>query len=61
VTVIFSRSVSATIQRHFLMNIASMGIYRRIFGLACVDGMLHQHEAHFDFLRYEADETRLID
>lgn len=31
------------------------------FGLACVDTMLHHHEAHFDFLRYEADETHLID
>ncbi|MCS3430198.1 glycoside hydrolase family 43 protein [Klebsiella sp. BIGb0407] len=31
------------------------------FGLACVDSMTHQKEARFDFLRYEADETRLID
>ncbi|EKL6559954.1 hypothetical protein PSD87_003787 [Escherichia coli] len=31
------------------------------FGLACVDSMLHQKEAQFDFLRYEADESRLID
>lgn len=30
------------------------------FGLACVDSMLHQKEASFDFLRYEADEIRLI-
>jgi len=31
------------------------------FGLACVDSLLHQKEAYFDFLRYEADESRLID
>ena len=31
------------------------------FGLACVDSMLHKQEACFDFLRYEADETRLIE
>lgn len=31
------------------------------FGLACVDSVLHQKEAQFDFLRYEADESRLID
>ena len=31
------------------------------FGLACVDAMTRQKEAQFDFLRYEADETRLID